>query len=451
VEFAFVAVLLNVFFWGPVTEWDFYTPQLLRKEYDVRRNHVGFYINGHEYSVDERARTLKGRLIQYPYASFPCYLDTRASFVKQYMATTGGCLNYLLIDRNGLIVDSGEEMLAPGFTLNEIERSIRKYIDPKGEYTGEPYQKTRSSFIRSIDRKERVRAAISLSGKVVSVDPKNNRMVVDAATKEGRHQIEVVANAETRIEAKNTVVSGLDTFAVGDEIVLLAWGRGFLGPEMELKYQKKGIEGINTATGASVWLGRRIYMPPYAPVFFVKSMKGVESVLASRIVKDYTPLDETEYGKVIHDDKGKKGQRDSYASPASIFVPQYTNHLWLCGKVTKVDVAAGTLSVEQAPLDPDAMHGYRLWKSEKDRMIITSESVKKRLAVLDEWVKRPAKKRNYSFRIDAATAITLNGKYVDSIKIIAVGDSVAVQWPLDQAGSKLLRPDMVRISKPLGK
>lgn len=353
-------------------------------------------------------------------------------------------MHFVLFDRDGVIVDRGMEMQAPHLLMNEVEKSLRTYIGADGRYSGVPYNKNKLCNLRS--EKEDNAYCVVISGKVVSVDVAGGVVRIDALIGKGKQVLDVKVGAWTRVEsgARPAVVKD---FKPGDEVVALAWVGGMFGREAVVNSQGTWALNVSNAkAGLKARLDRNMYNPVYPLKYFIQEMEGVKEVPATRLAKGASPQDplKIDHAEMLDGDRKKGGWTEM-----SHFVPQYMDHVWFCGVVKELDLDRRLLTVAMNPTKPEDMHGYAAWKKQKNEMIL-SVSVRKKMELVDSWMARPPAERVVTFLLDAATALTLNGRDIRDPSLIKLGDKVAVEWPLEQADAKLPRPDVVRISRMAG-
>ena len=131
------------------------------------------------------------------------------------------------------------------------------------------------------------------------------------------------------------------------------------------------------------------------------------------------------------------------------------DELVLCGRITALDPQARVVTVQQNQPEARDFIGYRLWQQGGKATARHFPSVKagaalQRRKAVAAWIEALAKGPvRRDVLLDDGVEIIIDGTWDHNFSELKIGDLIGVRHTVIQDDGELLRPDWVRISRPL--
>jgi len=376
--------------------------------------------SGHYYSLDDRARRAKNRYIETPYASFPCVLDDMVQTFRNLYVNGGGQNHFTIIDVDGKVTARGQSnMMLPTQWMNDMEQSISKTIDSKGKATTEVAVKKGDDYASYKRLPLPERQYLLVRGTIQSVDKEKQSLKVSARIGKENKEYTVTVAEHARVSRNGKIVS-LEDLKAGDRC-------GFVIKD-ETYYVNPKVKVTK--------MGHR-----HAEKWEITGENGVGSTQVR------SAMGAMPYNRAICTLTSDTADGKVEGIIITVNSGYFDSNAWLFGNVVKVLEGGRKITVEQILPTAKEMKGYSFWKEAGARCKLTSQ-VQERMDIIEYWQGKPESERVYTFAIDDAVGVFLNGKYEGiTHKDLKTGDSVGIEVNSVQARQSTIYPNAVRISR----
>jgi hypothetical protein len=405
VGMVFVGVNLGDVFGGH----DFFTPEVAPFYHD----------HTHPWSVEERARRLKNWCLSHPAATFPHCVDTmEQTAVEAYMAS-GGCIRHILIGPDGRVAAYVWRNFEMFDGINELERAIRRMLRGEAPPDGGAY---RFRYITASPPRQTGR----LQGcRIETVDASARTLRVACPFASGKAVLTVRADQRCRVTDRGTPAD-LACLTAGQTVdVTLPLDAWLPGERVDIdpneQYHQRKTATVERG-------GRRLVL-------------GIERPGCSgnprRFIVVYRMQDDT---------------RPPPSVTAARLDKAWTTRprVWLCGTVERVDAASGAVTVRRLPAPANGYAGVRLLRAARKAGAEPqlSDAAAARLAVARQWADN-ADGGRYTFALDTAVDVVVNGAFVREAPAMEPGDFVGVCYTAEQQGREVIYPEAIRVTRPV--
>jgi len=372
--------------------------------------------NGHYYSMDDRARRAKNRYIETPHATFPCVLDDLVQTGRNLYYVGGGQNHFVIIDVDGKVAARGQSnMHLQTQWMTDLERAMNTAIDSRGKAVELPSNPddTFCSYSR-VPIPERT--LLTVGGTVQSIDKAQQIFTLSARVGKETKEYTATIGGQTRMDREGAVID-LSDVKVGDSCTVVF-------PD-ESYYAESTVKMLK--------MGHR-----HAEKIEITGTNGVG------VCQVRSPMSQFPYNRAIFSLKSDTGNGQITPILIRVGTGYVDNNVWFFGTVDSVSADGREISVKQSLADKDEMKGYSFWKEAKDRCALDA-ATRGKMDMIEWWHGKPEKERMYTFALDDATGVFLNGEF-DGIthKNLKVGDFVAIEMNTVQAREKVIRPNAVR-------
>ncbi len=377
--------------------------------------------NGHYFSMHDRARRTKNRYIESPSSTFPCILDDMVQTIREQYVSRGGQNHFVIIDIDGKVAARGQSnMKLPIQWINDLEESLNKVIDAEGKAIEQPIVK-KDNYCSYTRYPLPERQYLLIDGEITSVNLEENKISVSAKVGKSKKEYTAKIDTGTRVTRNGESIS-LNKLKAGDSCNIYFKDEDYY-KNSKIKVTKQGNR--------------------HAEKFEITGDNS-KGKLAVR-----WPLNHFPYNRAVSKFVSDNGNGEI---SSSILIESNTNrasdnNIWFSGKVKTISNNGETIIVKQILADKKDMKGYSFAKAAGDKCKLTPE-VKERMDVIDIWHNIQENERVYSFLIDDAVGVFLNGEYKNiTAKNIKTGDFVNIELNTVQAKKKIILPNTIRISR----
>ncbi len=372
--------------------------------------------SGHYYSMDDRARRAKNRYIETPYATFPCVLDDLVQTVRNLYYVGGGQNHYVIIDVDGKVAARGmSNMKLQTQWMTDLERAMNTAIDRQGKAVELPLKKD-DDFCSYSRVPIPERTYLSVGGTIQSIDKVQQTLTLSARVGKETKEYTATVGGQTRINRDGRVIDFSDLKA-GDSCT-------FVFPD-ESYYTNSTVNVLK--------MGHR-----HAEKMEIIGANG------TGVCQVQFPMSQFPYNRAICTLKSDTGSGQIKPILVQVRTGHDDNNVWFFGTVDQVSADGREISVKQILADKDEMKGYSFWKEAEDRCTLDAVT-RGKMDIIEWWHAKPEKERTYTFALDDAVGVFLNGEF-DGIthKNLKVGDVVAIEMNTVQARENVIRPNVVR-------
>jgi hypothetical protein len=422
----------------------------------------------HVWNQEERARRTKALALRYPAVSFPWVLEDLGQTAES--AYSRGYTYFLqqrsvLMDIDGRVVSSSHSCGETRLRVNHLERELKKLMLNNWKYNpsltdewAHSYSKNHSGSIGLKDAKFRPSYAvfgpenetiIIEKAKVTSINTKNNTIEVTKKMGDKEKTYTVQVGDNSRIVIDRTVI-GVKNIIVGSQVDVEFMLDDYYGKDNTMVQRPKTTRHTIKERGP---IG----------TYDLQSKNGsavIEIVLKSQALlrapgdKLYRLKDDSCNGNIKAVCITGTNDLEQERSIAG---------MWMSGKIMGVNLKNRTVTVLRIPASAKAMRGYRLWKDmgggpEPTKLLLNFGHIGagndgdpllaiNRLNIVDKWIRNTDEKsRTYTFKIDDAAQLILDGEYDHMLHEVKVGDCVGIRYHDNQENNKVIYPDYFRVS-----